>query len=117
MHSFAVAIARNLIEVKKGGDATVNCQHHFKEANSGLYWITPEGVRITSETENNKYRIENMTLVITNAQQSDIGQYLCILISANGQPIPAPPSVNQSFAKTPIIIHKDHNGHQTAESE
>ncbi|KAK7094231.1 hypothetical protein V1264_007880 [Littorina saxatilis] len=79
----SVAIPRNLRGIEVGGNASVTCQHDFKGHIAAVHWITPDGERITSETQNDKYRMNNLTLIIRNAHKADLGQYTCVLFAEN----------------------------------
>ena len=112
MRCFAVAIPTQLLWIEEGRNASVTCQNSFRETAMGLYWITPEGERITNRTRSDKYNLQNFTLVIRNAHKSDLGEYLCILVPAD-KPQMMLPNLGQSAANGAV----ERKGTQFAESE
>ena len=98
---FSVSIPVNLLVIEEGRSASVTCNNSFKEVATGLYWITPDGERVTNKTRSSKYRLDNLTLTIQNAHKSDLGEYLCILLPPNARQMMPAPSLAQPGSRGP----------------
>ncbi|KAM4023439.1 LOW QUALITY PROTEIN: leucine-rich repeat neuronal protein 1 [Anomaloglossus baeobatrachus] len=54
------------------------------EPEPDIYWVTPMGHKVTTETLSDKYRLREGTLQISNVQVEDSGRYTCVAQNSEG---------------------------------
>ncbi|KAK3104996.1 hypothetical protein FSP39_014882 [Pinctada imbricata] len=70
-------------KVLQGEETVLHCQYdHNKIDLQKIYWITPTGRKITSQTNNPKYEMIDGALRLKNIQRIDGGYYHCIIVGS-----------------------------------